>query len=234
MSWIKNYQLFLFDFDGLLVNTEALHLAAYQQMLREQGFHLSLNQLQYCRIAHFESTGLMKTIHEQFPALKEIPWDKLRARKNQIYQGLVENGKIDLMPGSADLLEILAKENVQRCVVTHSKKEQIEPLIKAHPVLKTIPHWITRDQYAKPKPDPECYLKAISTFGVKKVIGFEDSPRGLQALLGTHATAVMVTPFFEKEELSFTKDFFHFDSFRELLRVDDLFEKKALGTSCKA
>ena len=32
MDWIKKYQLFLFDFDGLLVNTEEMHFLAYKQM----------------------------------------------------------------------------------------------------------------------------------------------------------------------------------------------------------
>ena len=47
----------------------------------------------------------------------------------------------------------------------------------------------------KPKPNPECYLKAIEdlcpTNG--KVIGFEDTPKGLQALVQTPATSVLIT-----------------------------------------
>ena len=43
MQWIHDFQLFLFDFDGLLVDTEHLHYQAYVNMLSKHGYKLELN-----------------------------------------------------------------------------------------------------------------------------------------------------------------------------------------------
>ncbi len=78
--------------------------------------------------------------------------------------------------------------------MTNSFKEQTDLIKKKVDVLKTIPHWVTRENYYLTKPDPECYLKAIELYGKKgdRVIGFEDSSRGVQALRQTPVIAVCI------------------------------------------
>jgi HAD superfamily hydrolase (TIGR01509 family) len=70
-----------------------------------------------------------------------------------------------------------------------------DAITKHIPLLQKIPHWITREDYQEAKPSPQGYLKAIEKFAhpQDQIIGFEDSPRGLQALLGTKAKPVWVT-----------------------------------------
>ncbi|MCB1135785.1 MAG: HAD family phosphatase [Chlamydiia bacterium] len=197
-EWIHDYQLFLFDMDGLLVNTEKLHYQAYKKMLRQRGFDLTWDFPRYCEVAHFESTGIEEQIYSEFPELKESEprWDNLYAEKKAIYQRLLKDGEVKLMPRVDDLLYALAKAQIKRCVVTHSPKENVEEICRQLPVLKTIPNWVTRAQYRKPKPDPECYQKAIDLYAkpTDSVIGFEDTPRGLKALMGTRARAVLICP----------------------------------------
>jgi beta-phosphoglucomutase len=220
MDWIRKYQLFLFDFDGLLVNTEALHLAAYRQMCAERGFDFDLDLATYNRVAQFDSSGPKNAIYERFPALAAIEWEILRARKVEIYIERLSKGDVELMPGAFELLSEVKNAGIAHCVVTHSKREQIDPIVERHPVLRAIPHWITREDYTQPKPHPEGYSKAISKFGRPggRVIGFEDSPKGLQALLGAGASAVLVSPYFEKKEMEamVKGDFLHFESLEEI------------------
>ena len=206
MEWIKKYQLFLFDFDGLLVNTEELHYKAYQKMCRQRGFKLDWDWSTYCKAAMFSSTGIKEAIYAEFSDLERFEpcWDILYLEKKQAYYELLKAGAVQLMPGAKELLKALEKAKVTRCVVTHSPIEQIKLIREQQPILNTIPHWITRGDYSHPKPDPECYQKAIEKFGIAKdkVIGFEDTPRGLKALLGSEANGVMVTQCFKKSELT--------------------------------
>jgi len=60
--------------------------------------------------------------------------------------------------------------------------------------LATIPHWITRYDYTHPKPHPECYETAIDKFAKAddRIIGFEDTVRGLRALQATRALPVLI------------------------------------------
>lgn len=197
MQWLDQYQLFLFDFDGLLVNTEELHFQAYQHMCQARGFKLPWTFAHYCSIAHYSAKGLREKIYAEFPQLyqSEPNWDILYSEKKYWIEKLLREGAVKLMPGVASLLQGLRERTLTACVVTHSPLEQISLIREQHPLLNTIAHWITRNDYSQPKPHPECYLKAINLYGAKgqAMIGFEDTPRGLQALRQTQALPVWVS-----------------------------------------
>ncbi|MGM0439493.1 MAG: HAD family hydrolase [Chlamydiota bacterium] len=197
MDYIDKYQLFLLDFDGLLVNTEELHYKAYQQLLANHDYKLPWSFAQYCHIAHYHSDLIRDKIYAEYPALEEeYPrWSTLYTEKKQIYSGLVDEGAITLMPGVAEFLGVLKEKNVQHCVVTHSPKEHIEKIRHQIPLLNTIPHWFTREDYGRPKPAPDCCLSAMDFFGVdpQDTVGLDDTPRGIQALLNADVQPIWVT-----------------------------------------
>jgi HAD superfamily hydrolase (TIGR01509 family) len=195
MKWIHDFQLFLFDFDGLLVNTEHLHYQAYANMLVKRGYSLPLTFAHFLELAQLNSTAWREALYAQIPGL-DPNWEALYRGKKEAYLELLATGKVELMPGAELLLQALAQADIRRCVVTNSILEHVLPLRARLPVLQTIPHWITREDYEKPKPSPECYLKAIALHGKKgdRIIGFEDSVRGLRALQQTPAFPVLVCP----------------------------------------
>lgn len=198
MQWIFRYQLFLFDFDGLLVDTEQLHYQAYINMCAQRGFHLSWSFHRYSEAAHHESTGLRNQIYAEFPDLQqqEPNWNVLYEEKKRIFMELIENGTVPLMEGVQQLLIALQDAKIKCCVVTHSAASLIAKIRKQNPILDTIPHWITREDYTHPKPHPESYQTAINRLSEPhdRIIGFEDSPRGLHALLETKAKPVLICP----------------------------------------
>lgn len=197
MKNLNQYQLYLFDFDGLLVNTENLHYEAYKVMCQQRGFKLTWNFDFYCSIAHHSAEGLEIQIYSDLPALKaqEPNWKVLYEEKKAAYMHLLKQGAVEMMPGAEDLLLSLKKASINRAVVTHSLWELVTEIRRQLPILDTIPHWITREHYSHPKPSPECYQTAIAKLAAEndKVIGFEDSPRGLTALAGSGAKAVFVS-----------------------------------------
>jgi len=193
------YDLFLFDFDGLLVNTEELHFGAYRQMCALRGFKLNWDMRQFFRAAQFDAEGLKKAIYAQFPELfrQEPNWGVLYAEKKMHYQALLHTGDLKMMPGAEKLLQQLAKAGIRRCVVTNSPRVQVEAIGQRLPILHTIPVWITREDYKEPKPHPESYQTAIAKLARPgdRIIGFEDSTRGLKALLGAGVKeAVLISP----------------------------------------
>lgn len=198
MRRIQDYQLFLFDFDGLLVNTEEIHLQAYIRMCAKRGFDLRWDLNRFWQAGHHAAEGLRDNIYAEFPLLysKEPKWEILYAEKKQAFVELAQEGAVHLMPGAASLLKALQKANIKRCVVTNSAKQLIDAIRQQNPLLDTIPYWITREDYSKPKPSPECYLNAIEKFALPddKIIGFEDSHRGLNALKMTRALPVLICP----------------------------------------
>lgn len=220
LRWVHKYQLFLFDFDGLLVNTEELHFAAYVEMCRQRGFELTWNIKHFFEAAHFSATGLREAIYKEFPALlrQEPVWNTLYAEKQAAYMRLLKSERLSLMPGVAPLLQALEKANIKRCVVTNSTREQVESVQHSLPMLCTIPYWITREDYVHPKPDPQCYQQAIARYATHQdqVIGFEDSMRGYQALVGSGAKAVLIADPFHPQLKALPNGVLHFASFEEV------------------
>jgi len=196
MRWIHDYQLFLFDFDGLLVNTEEIHFKAYQRMCAAYGVKLDWNFDHYCQAAHYLSDGLRDNIYASFPLLKkqEPSWDVLYAIKRKAVLDLVMEGAVHMMPGVEKLLKNLQASQIKRCVVTHSPDNLVQIIRSQNPILNTIPHWITREDYTHPKPNPECYSVAIARLAQAedRIIGFEDTPRGLNALLASTAQPILI------------------------------------------
>ncbi len=224
MDWINEFQLFLLDFDGLLVNTESLHYQAYIRMCQQRGHQLNWTFDQFCEAAHYDSKLLRIKLQEALPELfvQEPDWSTLYTEKKKLYLQILGEKKIELMPGAEKFLTALKENGIKRVVVTHSPIEQVQYIRDQHPVLQTIKHWITREDYELSKPHPEPYLTAIDRHSSKgdKIIGFEDSPRGIAALLGTSAKAVLINPSVPKkiEPLISDRKIAHFGSIADITK----------------
>lgn len=209
MRWISHYQLFLFDLDGLLVNTEELHFRAYVSMCQNRGFFLPWTFSAYFQIAQQDSESLREQIYGQLPELQkqEPRWEVLYAEKKEAYLNILRAESSLLLPGAEKLLLELEKKNIKRAVVTHSGRELVQELRRQNPVLNTIPHWFSREDYKLPKPSPDGYLKAISTLATSddRIIGFEDSFRGMKALMKTRSLPIFVNAIDELTYEAFAK-----------------------------
>jgi HAD superfamily hydrolase (TIGR01509 family) len=198
MQWIHNYQLFLFDFDGLLVNTEPLHYAAYLEMSRRRGCPLNWDYQRFSLEAHSKPMGFFDGLEREYPSVfKEGPSRaELYEEKKRIYLEMLSNNSLSLMEGAGPLLDVLDLHQIKSAVVTNSPRNQIALIKRALPQLEKISLWLTREDYVSPKPSPEGYLKAISLMGSPgdRIIGFEDSLKGLKGLIASGAESVLICP----------------------------------------
>ncbi len=203
MDYLKKYTLFLFDFDGLLVNTEHLHFEAYRLMCKNRGFALSWDFTKFCSIAHKDDTGLQKQIYAELPSLHQMEsnWSILYAEKKAYYQSLLQEGNLSVMPGVETMLSHLASLDKKRCVVTNSTRTQIDLIKERLAILQTIPHWFTREDYQRSKPAPDGYLKALSTLSTSSdtCIGFEDTLRGYTALQRASIPGIVISSVLSEE-----------------------------------
>jgi len=220
MDWTQRYELFCFDFDGLLVNTEMLHCKAYEQMLAHHGCFLSWSFYDYCDIAHYSTEALRDGVYDALPDLKkkQPDWNILREEKQAIYQKMLHDGKVEYMPGALELILSLEQTGKQMCVVTNSTSIQINAIKTALPDLERIPHWLTREDYGRPKPSSDGYLEAIKRYGKEgaQMIGFEDTVKGLRALQGTPITPILICPDDHPQLRHIDKTVHHFTSLTQI------------------
>lgn len=227
MDWVQRFDLFLFDLDGLLVNTEEIHFFAYIEMCRKRGFRVDWSFAKYLKIAGLDAHALKKTLYEEFPELErqEPDWKTLYAEKKEIFLTLLASRPAPLLDGVETVLLMLEKTNKKRCVVTHSQKELTSLLRKQNPILNSIPHWFTRESYSNPKPAPDGYQAAIKMLANADdhIIGFEDSQRGMDALIQTRAKPVLVNGSDNNMRSIFAeRGFSTFASFEELWHCENI------------
>lgn len=194
---ILECDLFLFDMDGLLVDTEPVHYKAYQKMCSDRGFVLPWSFTEYCHLAHRGAHLLERGIYETFPDLKaqEPNWKILYREKQTACLDILGRDGVNLMPGVERMLQTFPLKNKRSCVVTHSSAQLAQAICQALPILRTIPYWVTREQYSSPKPHPDAYLTAARLYGKPgdRMLGFEDSFRGYSALEAAQIPAVVVS-----------------------------------------
>lgn len=193
----EDYQLFLFDLEGLLIDTDALHLQAYVDFLKKRKYELPWTLEEYVAISRSSASAIKEQVYELFPELHAIQpeWENLYKEKRQAYIALLKKHKISLMPGAEAFLNQMLYLGKTVAIVTNASKEEVEIIRAKVPILNQIQDWVLREDYEKATPDSQCYKIAIDKFSFARmgVIGFEDSARGLIALLGSSATSILVS-----------------------------------------
>ena len=171
------FDAILFDNDGVLVDTEHLYFRANQEALAGVGIQLDADA--YVQLFLREGRGAWHLARERGLGPGDI--DALRAARDRRYFELV--GSADVMiPGVADIVPALARR-YRLAIVTSSEKG---PFARTHARTGLLEHFelvLAQGDYARGKPEPDPYLRAVERLGVAgdRCLVIEDSERGLRA-----------------------------------------------------
>jgi HAD superfamily hydrolase (TIGR01509 family) len=190
---IVSSKLLLFDLDGLLVDTEAFHWKAYRATCEKLGGSLPWSFEKYLSLSGKSATAIEEQLRQEQPSLfAGRTWNDIYIEKKRQLEYILSTQFIPLMPGVKPFIEAHAHKPM--AVVTNSPKSFTELVVKSHPFLATIPCWVYREKYHAPKPSPEGYLLACTEMNVAPAdaLGFEDSLRGVDALLKAGCTPILV------------------------------------------
>ena len=197
---INAYDVYFFDLDGLLIDTEPLFYQACLETWQNYRVPITLSFSQYYSLAMLGRERFQKAFIELFPQTRAF-FPRYFGDRDRCYQSLLLREPVQLMPGVEMLLPLLKGKRFG--VVTNSSKEATLRIREKLPILECMQFWITRENYACPKPASDSYLLAWQRFvrNGERVIGFEDSLKGLQALSGVQATMVAVNAAFSIEKI---------------------------------
>jgi len=213
-EFINKYDVYLFDWDGLIVNTQEILWLAWTQAYEEEFAHEEsspppLTFQEWSLLCH---EGRQPTQPQPFVTESQI--HRIRKRKYELYSIFLRNKDregcrlVHLLDGVQRFLLCLEPQRV--FIVTSSSQREVS-LIRQFlhlPVLESIPpsHWFTRETYAHRKPHPNGWNLAIQLAGRElqkdptqlKIVGFEDTVSGIQSLLNARpkcTQCVLVSPF---------------------------------------
>lgn len=219
---INDYQVFFFDLDGLVIDTEPLYYRAFLEGCRERGLDVSMDFSTYYLLSMLGREVFKQKFLEMYPNTEAF-FPQCFHDRERIYRELIQTEVPALLPGVEDFLGLLLSENKTVGVVTNSSEVLTQRYRKVLPILNQFHFWVTREDYERPKPYPDSYQHAYQAFVQEgeKVVGFEDSVKGLRALAGISATLVAVNAIIPISHASHEdfceKEFHYFSSFNELI-----------------
>lgn len=178
-----------FDMDGLMFDTEAVYWKAASALLKRRGF-------EYTQTICDEIMGrppeyCFKRFIEIF-SLKE-DWRDLRREDEELFIDFLKEGYATT-PGLLELLDVLERRGIPRCVCTSSSARVANEVLKKDDVISRFSFVLTSDDVTKGKPNPDVYLKAATRFGInpKDMLVLEDSSAGCRAAVDSGATCCML------------------------------------------
>lgn len=193
-----NYQAVLFDLDGVIVNSEPIHLIAFKTTLARHGYTLMNDD--YNR--YFAGKSDQAGFEQYFAATKQpVNMPAIMAEKAKVYEEL-SNNKLVAYPGIVSLIQELAN-SVPLALVTGSLRAEAELALKTLGIARQFTAIVAADDVSRSKPDPEGYRKAAELLNVspRGCIVVEDAPHGVAAAKAAGMRSIAITNTYASSEL---------------------------------
>ena len=168
----------LFDFDGVLVNSEPLHFQAFREVLGKEG--IALTEEQYYRdLIGFDDRGAFRRVFELHnKELAPKTFLSLMAAKSVVMTELIHRKKLGALPG----VEEFVRQLWRRCplaIVSGALREEIEMMLEGIALRDCFMFIVASEDVTVGKPDPEGYLLAMHLIS-DRLIAEDKSKRPLK------------------------------------------------------
>jgi beta-phosphoglucomutase len=203
----KHLHAVILDFDGVIANSEPLHLRAFQSVLGEDGVYFATDEY-YARYLGYDDVGLF----QRLAADRGFEWSErhvtaLVARKGVKLQELLLAGSV-LFPGAADFIRRTAAI-VPIAIASGALKHEIVEIVNAAGVGTLFSTIVAAGDTAESKPSPAPYKLAFTqlrertglNLDPRRTVAIEDSRWGLASARGAGLRCVGVTSSYPAHEL---------------------------------
>jgi HAD superfamily hydrolase (TIGR01509 family) len=169
---------FLFDFDGTLVDSSAMHAEAYRQALELYRPDL-LESFDYHQVRGVPTAEGFGRLGVDDPELIR----RLTAAKQQQFRRSVEDGRVEAMPGAGELLPSLLELSRALYLVTSGSARSVDPILQAVGFSAYFSGVVTSDDVPRGKPEPDPYLHCLAAFDLDPScsVAVEDAALGVQS-----------------------------------------------------
>lgn len=194
-----NFQAILFDMDGVIVDSEPLHVAAFQSALKRYGHNLTHDHYKRYFAGKTDETGF-KLYFDFVGETVSIP--VIMDEKAKAYLELAAD-QLNPYPGVIECIHDLTKRQVPLALVTGSLRVEVDVTLKTFQLIDDFKVVVTAEDVTQSKPSPEGYLKGAKTLGIapSECLVIEDSQSGVQAARNAKMRCVALTTTHTKEEL---------------------------------
>lgn len=197
----------VFDFDGVIANSEPLHFSALRDVLAEEGLAL-LEQDYYARYLGYDDVGAFAAIAADFG----IGWTDAqvadRVRRKAVRLERLERDRSVLFPGAGAAIRRLAA-HCSLAIASGALRAEIVRVLAREDLAKYFPVVVAAEDAAVGKPAPDPYLRAVALLAettgrplaTSDCVAVEDSRWGLESARAAGLRTVGVTHTYPADEL---------------------------------
>lgn len=193
----------IFDFDGIIVDSEPMHYRAFQAVLEPLGKGYSWEV--YCEIfIGFDDRDAFRNafkVKGEKIGSREVK--RLISEKAAYFQKLIREGKATPLPGAVELIQSIPRK-LPIALCSGALLEDILPILKTLKIEDAFSVIVTAEDTKKSKPDPAPYQLAIQKLGLDDpttAIAIEDTPAGILSAKGAGLKVLAVTNSYDREYL---------------------------------
>ena len=206
MSWPS---AILFDFDGVIVNSEPLHLRAFQEVLRQNGISLSEEEY-YRELIGFDDQGAFRHLFAQHrKPLTSEAFQALLAAKAATMNRFMADGSFSALPGVEELVTTLAA-NYPLAICSGALRHEIETMLHGIGLREYFPVIVAAEDVTIGKPNPQGYLLATRLLSQQQNIPLqpadclviEDAPTVICSVKAVGFRTLAVATSYSAEQLS--------------------------------
>lgn len=203
----------IFDFDGVLVDSERFHYLAYNAVFEKHGH--SIDPAEYTR--YWTSLGLGPAGEVERHRLAIDP-RMIRDEKRPIFSEYCRNGTIRFFPEAHELVERLFRAGKTLTIASGSTRPDIDAILANEGLTRHFAFIVGSDTVSALKPAPDVFLRVLEAVGAspRETLVIEDAEKGVGAALAAALpVAVIRTP--ETQAIDFTGADLVLDSHREMI-----------------
>ena len=173
MSW----DALLFDFDGVLADTEPIHFSCWREILLPFGIQLGWEFYQRNCIGVSDRKMVERLVAQRNPPLPwEEVWPEYQRKQLMFRERLMANPPF--LDETLTLIRDLA-DTFKLAVVSSSSRTEVEPPIEVAGIRPYFQAFVCGKEVPNLKPAPDPYLKAAQLLGAKRPLVIEDSEAGV-------------------------------------------------------
>ena len=172
---------FIFDLDGVIVDTAKYHFLAWQKLAQELGIEFTPEHNEELKgVSRVRSLDIILALGNVQASQEDK--NKWLIQKNEEYLSyLVDMDESELLPGVINVLEFIKEK--KQLIALGSASKNARPILEKTGILHFFDAVVDGTDVANAKPDPEVFLRAAKLVKAnnKNCIVFEDSVAGIQA-----------------------------------------------------
>ncbi len=187
----------IFDMDGVLQDSETISDITWEMAAKEFGFESNFEALQACRGCN--RSDIESKLKDFYG--KDFDSHAYLNRTGELFHQIEAEKGIPLMPYAKEILEYL-KPKYKLALASSTRGESVRRQMKAGGLIDFFETLTTGDMVEHSKPEPEIYLKAAESIGVKpeNCIAIEDSPNGVKSGYAAGMRVIMVPDKIQPDE----------------------------------